>query len=52
MAHHFTRERVVSNELLVIHCPTDEMVADVMTKGLGRVKFERFRELMGVDRVH
>ena len=48
VAHHFTRERVISNELSVVHCPTEDMVADVMTKGLGRVKFEKFRDAMGV----
>ena len=52
VAYHFTRERVLSNELSVIHCSTDDMVADAMTKGLGRVKFERFRGMMGVNRIH
>ena len=51
VAYHFTRERVASNELSVVYCHTDEMVADVMTKGLGRIKFERFRGMMGVQRV-
>ena len=50
VAYHFTRERVASNELSVIHCSTDEMLADVMTKGLGRIKFEKFRDMMGVCR--
>ena len=50
VAYHFTRERVTSNELSVIHCSTDEMLADVMTKGLGRIKFEKFRDMMGVCR--
>ena len=49
VAYHFIRERVVSNELSVAYCHTDEMVADAMTKGLGRIKFERFREMMGVE---
>ena len=52
VAYHFTRERVLSNELSVVHCSTDDMVADAMTKGLGRVKFERFRGMMGVNRIH
>ena len=51
VSYHFTRERVESNELSVVHCHTDQMVADAMTKGLGRIKFERFRGMMGVERV-
>jgi hypothetical protein len=51
VAYHFTRERVASNELSVIHCPTEEMLADIMTKGLGRIKFEKFRDMLGVVRV-
>ena len=51
VAYHFTRERVASNELSVLHCSTEEMVADIMTKGLGRVKFEKFRGMLGVSRV-
>lgn len=51
IAHHFIRERVVSNELSVIHCPTGDMLADVMTKGLARVQFEKLRTMLGVERV-
>ena len=48
VAYHFTREKVASNDLSVIHCSTEEMVADIMTKGLGRIKFEKFRDMLGV----
>ena len=48
ITHHFTRERVQAGEVSVVPCPTDDMVADVMTKGLGRVKFQKFRDAMGV----
>ena len=30
------------------YCSTEDMVADAMTKGLARVKFEKFRTMMGV----
>ena len=48
ISHHFTRERVASNELLVTHCATEEMVADALTKGLGRIQFQKFRDMLGV----
>ena len=51
IAHHFIRERVASNELSVIHCPTGDMLADVMTKGLARVQFEKLRNKLGVEPV-
>jgi len=51
ICHHFVRERIVSNEISVSFCPTEDMVADIMTKGLTRVTFEKLRDLLGVDNV-
>ena len=48
IAYHFTRERVVSNELSVVYCPTEEMVADTLTKGLGMIQFVKFRDMLGI----
>ena len=48
VCHHFVRERVASNEVAVVYCPTEEMTPDIMTKGLGAVKFTKFRDGMGV----
>ena len=48
VCHHFVRERVASNEIAVVSYPTNEMTADIMTKGLGAVKFMKFREGLGV----
>ena len=33
------------------YCPTDEMIADIMTKGLNVNKYEKFRKLCGVHDV-
>ena len=38
ICHHFVRERVASKEVAVSYCPTDEMTADVLTKGLHATK--------------
>lgn len=41
---HFVRDEVQHKRFDVIHCPTDLNVADLMTKPLGRIKLEQFRE--------
>ena len=46
ICHHFVRERVISNEIQVIYCPTRDMIADIMTKGLA--KLVKLRDLLGV----
>ena len=51
VCHHFVRERVASSEIAVVYCPTGDMIADVMTKELGAVKFNKFRDGMGVVNV-
>ena len=48
ICHHFVRERVVSNEIRVIYCRTEDMVADIMTKGLPKPTFEKLRDLLCV----
>ena len=51
ICHHFVRERVVSNEIRVIYCRTEDMVADIMTKGLPKPTFEKLRDLLSVHDV-
>ena len=47
--HHFIREKVLAGEIQLKYCPTNEMVADMLTKALGRIIFEKFRREEGVD---
>ena len=46
--YHFVRERVAMGELEIRYVPTAEMLADILTKPLGAVKFVGFRAQMGL----
>ena len=46
IAYYFLRERISSKEKLVNYCPTENMLADGLTKGLGRMKFEHVRYIL------
>ena len=49
VCYHFVREGVASNEIVIMYCPTQDMMADIMTKGLPKVTFEKFRHSLGID---
>ena len=49
VAHHFTRERIVSKEIKVDYVPSADNVADIMTKPLSRLQYEKLRDVMGVS---
>ena len=46
--YHFIRDKIVKKELILDYCPTEEMLADLLTKPLGKTMFQTLRELMGV----
>ncbi len=39
-------DKVQSKELEIQHCPTNQMVADCLTKALQGAKFARFRKII------
>ncbi|KAL8117921.1 hypothetical protein AgCh_015708 [Apium graveolens] len=49
--YHFIRECVVRGEIIVRHVKTDEQKADVLTKALATVRFERMRTLLGIKKL-
>ena len=49
--YHFVREAVEKNETDIVHCRTQEMVADTLTKGLPKPAFERHRNSMNIERI-
>lgn len=46
---HFVREKVALGKCRVLHVPTDQQFADVMTKGLPTSNFEAFRNSLCVS---
>jgi ATP sulfurylase len=48
--YHYIRDMVQRGAIKVQYVSTDEQVADVLTKPLSRVKFENFRDNLGIVR--
>ncbi len=46
--YHFIREAVLTGTAHLTYCPTNEMVADILTKPLPRVQFEKLRNEFGL----
>lgn len=48
---HYIRELIEEKKVIVRHCPTDQMPADALTKGLNKIKFALFRSMMGILKI-
>jgi len=46
--YHFIREKVEAKEVTLEYCPTNQMVADVLTKPLAKILHNQFVEAMGL----
>jgi hypothetical protein len=46
--YHVTKEAVADNRVILRYIPTNEQVADLLTKNLGRTAFERLRDMLVV----
>ena len=49
--YHFIREQVSSGTVKLEYCPTKEMIADMLTKGLHRDQFTKLRDMAGVKEI-
>ena len=46
--YHYVREQVKEGNMKIVYCPTGEMVADILTKGVSFEKFSRFQGMCGM----
>lgn len=46
--HHFVRELVEEKAIQLVYCASEEMIADLLTKGLTGARTLKIREMMGV----
>jgi hypothetical protein len=47
--HHFIREKIEDGVIELRYCPTEHMVADVLTKALGRVRHVMLSKAMRLE---
>lgn len=47
--YHFVRDLVMRKSIVVKYIPSNEQREDILTKGLPRASFEKFRALLGVE---
>ncbi|KAF2345436.1 hypothetical protein FHG87_023809 [Trinorchestia longiramus] len=45
---HYVRHLVRNKEIDLVYCPSNDMLADILTKGLSAEKFSRLRSKLGV----
>ena len=46
--HHFIREQVSNNKIVLKYCASKHMIADILTKGLSCVQFRRLCDMIGI----
>jgi len=47
--HHFIREKLESEEICLNYCPTEDMIADVLTKALAKDRHQALTRAMGLQ---
>jgi hypothetical protein len=47
--YHYVRECIAVKKIVLYHVPTKDNTADIFTKNLGRLKFEKFKQQLGIE---
>ena len=50
--YHFIREQVSNNTIKLRYCRTEDMIADIFTKGLSQEKFVKLRSMCGLHSIN
>jgi hypothetical protein len=46
---HYVRECIAVKKIVLYHIPTEDNTADIFTKNLGHLKFEKFKRQLGIE---
>jgi hypothetical protein len=46
---HFIRDHLNVNNIELVHCPTEDMIADILTKALPPSQHEKLTRMMGLE---
>ena len=46
---HYVRDLIEQKRIEIVWVPTDDNSADMFTKNLGHIKFEKFRSMLGLE---
>ena len=49
--HHFIREHIIKKQIKLCPISTHTQIADMLTKGLNKIKFQDLRSLAGMTRI-
>ena len=47
--HHFNREKLENQDICLKYCPTEDMIADVLTKPLAKDRHQTLTRAMGLE---
>lgn len=50
LKYHFVRDQVTQGHIKLTYCPSERMVADILTKSLPATKFKNLRDCLGITK--
>ena len=50
--YHFVKDLIDKCEIKLDYCPTEDMLADALTKGVNKNKLLKFRNMMGLCKLN